>query len=293
MRNSSSSTRSSSPRGLRRHEQRVEAQLLDGVDQVLGRRPARLREDRAPRRRPARRTARARPPRAGLGARLDGRVRQGPPQRARGVQRVDDGEQLLAERDRLRARRGQHRLEPDLCRGPATPDSCRASVLLAGARRCGATPRGRRGSGRRRATGARRPRATRRRSWRRGRWRARRRRCAARPPPADARPRSGAGPSRACAPPRTLPCALSSVTMAPPSARAASLMRAASVRASASCCSYSARRAAASAWAASACCSPPSIFSVRSSSTAWNFGRAYLMNTKPMITTMTRDQTMS
>ncbi len=64
--------------------------------------------------------------------------------------------------------------------------------------------------------------------------------------------------------------------MAEPSARASSRIFAASVRASWSCWWYSASAAAASAWADSALARPPSIFAVRSSRTAWNFGRTAL-----------------
>jgi hypothetical protein len=63
-----------------------------------------------------------------------------------------------------------------------------------------------------------------------------------------------------------------SVTMAAPSVRASSRMRAASARAAASSCLLRSSAACASTWADSALAMPPWMVSVRSSSTARNFG---------------------
>src|SRR5690625_455094 len=70
-------------------------------------------------------------------------------------------------------------------------------------------------------------------------------------------------------------------------------MDAASCRAAASSCSWSALSWSACAWACSACRMPPSIFSERSSSTAFMRGRTKRMKTSAKISRKTADQTIS
>src|SRR5690606_13815731 len=208
------------------------------------------------------------------------RVRERAPQRRRPVERRGDREELLAQGERALSRRAQDRLEPvpRLRQGLAARSAHQRSSEAVPAALAAAGPAASSSSRKRSTTRV---------------WRAES--ASDSPTIFDAssvasRPTSLRSETAACWRSASIwRCAVStmraassdafarrSATMAEPSARASSRIFAASARASCSCWWYSASAAAASACADSALARPPSIFAVRSSRIAWNFGRTAL-----------------